>query len=296
MQTNQVICFGEILWDVFSQKRIIGGAPLNVALRLHSFDLKVAVISRIGDDSFGKEITAYLTKNELCQEFIQRDEELPTGTVDITLNETGSASYEIRKPVAWDAIEISPQLIEAVKEAPYFLFGSLAIRGGFNRETLRRLLPVANAKIFDVNLRAPHYHISMVYELMQLADFIKLNDEELLEVCQALGCQEDIMEKQVEWLVKITNTASVCVTRGDAGTLLFYDHTFYEHPGFVVDVVDTVGAGDSFLATLIHYLFLKKLSPANVVQLACGMGALVASKEGANCSISEEELFEFVKH
>lgn len=294
MQTNQVICFGEILWDVFPQKRIIGGAPLNVALRLHSYNSKVAIISRIGEDQLGGEIVDYLDKNKMSQEFIQRDEELPTGTVAITLHETGSASYEILKPVAWDAIEISPQLIEAVKETPYFLFGSLAIRGGFNRETLRRLLPVANTKIFDVNLRAPHYHVSMVYELMQLSDFIKLNDEELLEICKALGCQEKTMKGQIEWLVKITNTNSVCVTRGDAGALLFYDHTFYEHDGFSVEVVDTVGAGDSFLATLIHYLFLKKLTPAEALTLACGMGALVASKEGANCTISEKELDDFV--
>jgi len=294
MRVNQVICFGEILWDVFPQKRIIGGAPLNVALRLHSYNAPVAIISRIGDDELGREITNYLTQNGMFQEFIQTDMELPTGTVDITLSESGSASYEIRKPVAWDAIEISPQLLEAVKEAPYFLFGSLAIRGGINRETLRKLLPVANTKIFDVNLRAPHYHISMVYELMQLADFIKLNDEELLEVCETLGCQENVMQNQIEWLVRITKATSVCVTKGDAGALLFHEGKFYEHDGFKVEVVDTVGAGDSFLATLIHYLFLKHITPANALKMACGMGALVASKEGANCSISENELKIFV--
>ena len=166
MRANQVICFGEILWDVFPQKRIIGGAPLNVALRLHSYNADVAIISRIGDDSMGKEITQYLTQNGLFQELIQLDKKLPTGEVAITLNEGGSAAYEIKKPVAWDAIALSPQLMEAVQEAPFFLFGSLAIRGSFNRETLRRLLPAANTKIFDINLRAPHYHISMVYELI----------------------------------------------------------------------------------------------------------------------------------
>ena len=294
MRANQVICFGEILWDVFPQKRIIGGAPLNVALRLHSYNSEVAIISRIGDDQLGSEITAYLTENGMLQEFIQTDKELPTGRVDITLNESGSASYEIQKPVAWDVIEISPQLIEAVKESPFFLFGSLAIRGGFNRETLRRLLLVANTKIFDVNLRSPHYHISMVYELMQQADFIKLNDDELLEVCDVLGCQETEMKNQIEWLLKITNATSVCVTRGDAGALLYHEGEFFEHDGFKVTVVDTVGAGDSFLATLIHYLFLKNLKAAHALEMACGLGALVASKEGANCLISENELQDFI--
>jgi len=294
MQAKQVICFGEILWDVFPHKRIIGGAPLNVALRLHSFDVAVAIISRIGADELGREITDYLTQNGLFQEFIQTDSELPTGAVTITLNEGGSASYEILKPVAWDAIEVSPRLIQMVKEAPFFLFGSLAIRGGANRDTLRQLLPVANTKIFDVNLRAPHYHISLVYELMQLADFIKLNDEELLEVCDALGCQENDRKSQIEWLVKITNTTSVCVTKGAAGALLFHEGEFYEHGGIKVEVVDTVGAGDSFLATLILYLFLKQDRPEKALMAACAVGAIVASKEGANCAVSDRELFDFM--
>jgi fructokinase len=295
MRANQVICFGEILWDVFPQKRIIGGAPLNVALRLHSYNADVAIISRIGDDSMGKEITQYLTQNGLFQELIQLDKKLPTGEVAITLNEGGSAAYEIKKPVAWDAIALSPQLMEAVQEAPFFLFGSLAIRGSFNRETLRRLLPAANTKIFDINLRAPHYHISMVYELMQQSDFIKLNDEELAEVCEALGCQESAMKNQIQWLIKITKAASVCVTRGDAGALLFHESEFYEHDGFGVNVVDTVGAGDSFLATLIHSLLLKKDNPHNALKTACAVGAIVASKEGANCVISEKELQDFIR-
>ena len=294
MRVNQVICFGEILWDVFSHKRIIGGAPLNVALRLHSFDATVAIISRIGADELGGEITQYLTEKGMFKEFIQIDNELPTGAVTVRLNESGSASYEILKPVAWDAIQVSPSLIQGVKEAPFFLFGSLATRGGANRDTLRQLLPVANTKIFDVNLRAPHYHISLVYELMQQADFIKLNDEELLEVSNALGCQEDDMKGQIEWLVKITNVSSVCVTKGAAGALLLHEGKFYEHGGFKVEVVDTVGAGDSFLATLIHYLFLKQDRPEKALMTACAVGAIVASKEGANCLVSDKELLDFM--
>ncbi|MBL4662904.1 MAG: carbohydrate kinase [Flavobacteriaceae bacterium] len=294
MPANQVICFGEILWDIFPQKQMIGGAPLNVALRLHSYDTSVAIISRIGDDTLGRNIKTYLTENEVSQGFIQTDKELPTGTVNIIFDDKGDALYDIQKPVAWDVIEISPKLLEAVKEASFFIFGSLTIRGGYNRETLRQLLPVANTKIFDVNLRSPHYHISMVYELMQQSDFIKLNYDELLEICDALGCQESTIKDQIKWLIKITNTDTVCVTKGDAGAILFYEGEFYEHDGYKVKVIDTVGAGDSFLATLIYCLFLKKDTPQNAIKKACAVGALVASKEGANCLVSEEELLSLI--
>jgi fructokinase len=186
-------------------------------------------------------------------------------------------------------------MVAAVKEAPFFLFGSLALRGTYNHSTLRRLLEVANTRIFDVNLRPPYYDISMIYELMQLADFIKLNDEELEEVCAGLGCQETTMELQVAWLVKITKTPSICVTMGDKGALLFYKSKFYDHPGYKVMVNDTVGAGDSFLATLINELFLNENSPQDSLARACAIGALVASKAGANCGISEVEISELME-
>ncbi len=294
MRKTQLICFGEILWDIFPHHKVIGGAPLNVALRLHAFGAPVQIISSLGKDEHGEAVLAYLGEQGLAHHLIQTHETLETGAVLITLDDTGSATYEIRKPVAWDAIALTPHMVEAVKEAPFFLFGSLAVRGTYNHSTLRSLLEVANTRIFDVNLRPPHYDISMIYELMQLADFIKLNDDELEEVCMGLGCPETTMKLQVAWLEKITKTTGICVTRGDKGALLFYESQFYDHPGYKVVVKDTVGAGDSFLATLINELFLKENLPQDSLARACAVGALVASKEGANCFITEEEIRELL--
>ena len=294
MHKTQVICFGEILWDIFPHRKVIGGAPLNVALRLHAYAARTEIMSCVGKDENGKATLAYLHKQGLPQDLIQHHETLETGTVTVTLNEEGSATYEIRKPVAWDAIALTPRMVAAVKEVPFFIFGSLAVRGTFNHLTLQRLLEVANTKIFDVNLRAPHYDVSMIYELMQIADFIKLNDDELIEVCDALGCQESTLELRIGWLEKITKTSGICVTKGDKGALLFYNSQFYHHPGFKVVVKDTVGAGDSFLATLINELFLKQNSPQDSMAIACAVGTLVASKEGANCSISDAEIQKFI--
>ena len=294
MATSKVICFGEILWDVFPYKKVIGGAPLNVASRLHSFEVPVAIISCIGNDENGSKVITHLKAWGLSNEFVQIHPNLRTGTVSITLDESGSATYVIDKPVAWDAIKLTPQLISAVKETPFFLFGSLAARGAMNRNTLQALLNVASYPIFDVNLRPPHFDISMVYELMQYASFIKLNDEELEIVCDRLGCEANKMEEQIKWLATVTKTDSICVTRGAKGAMLFIDGLFYDHEGFEVKVRDTVGAGDSFLATLIYELLLKKEAPGEAIKKACAVGALVASKEGANCGIEREELERFI--
>jgi fructokinase len=293
MNDRTVICFGEILWDVYPDKKIIGGAPLNVALRLHSYGVDVKIVSCIGADKNGKMVEEYLSKNNLSQELIQKHATLKTGSVIISLDIDGSARYEINKPVAWDAIHLSPALIEAVKNAAFFLFGSLAARGNYNRIALDRLLEVANIKIFDVNLRQPHYDISMVYELMQKADLIKLNDEELEEICSVLGCQEKDLRSQISWLVHTTNTNSICVTKGEDGAILYYKSNFYAHKGYKIKVKDTVGAGDSFLATLINELFLEQKSPDASLARACAVGALVASKEGANCVITKKEISQF---
>lgn len=285
-----VVCFGEILWDVFPDKKVIGGAPLNVALRLHSFDTIVTMVSCLGDDANGDEVLAYLNRLNLNQTFIQRHPQLKTGEVLITLDAKKNASYEISKPVAWDVIKLDADLITLVKQAPFFLFGSLALRGVQNVQVMDELLKHANTKIFDVNLRAPYYDIGMIYELMQRSDVVKMNDEELAEISEALGCQDSIMEKQMRWLATISNTKTICVTRGAEGACLLRNDVYCDHPGYQVDVEDTVGAGDSFFASLVQSLLIEELDPELALAKACALGALVASKAGANCEVSLQEI------
>lgn len=285
-----VVCFGEILWDVFPESKTIGGAPLNVALRLRSLGVETAMISCVGRDDLGEAAIRYIQKHNVNTDFIASHRELITGEVLVTLDESGSARYTILEPVAWDAIPPAPEIVEVVKKTPYFIFGSLAVRNAFNRNTLQILLSESNTKIFDVNLRAPHYDLSMIYELMQLANVIKLNDEELVEICDGLGCQEEEIEAQLHWLERVTQTSTICVTKGPNGASLLYNKKIYHNPGIVVEVADTVGAGDSFLAVLIDSLFLKKNNAETALQRACAMGAMVASKSGANCEVTSQEI------
>ncbi len=291
---TDLICFGEILWDVFPDRKVIGGAPLNVVLRAHSLGARVGIISRLGEDEDGEKALHYIKEQGVSTDWIQKDADLPTGNVQITLDESGSASYVISKPVAWDNIRLSREILHEVREASLFLFGSLALRGLVNRDTISVLLNTSTYKVFDVNLRAPHYDISMIYELMQRSDFVKMNDEELGEICTELGCQETTMKSQILWLEKVSSTCAICVTRGGDGALLYWNNEFYDHPGYKVEVADTVGAGDSFLATLINELLINKHDAPTSLAKACAVGALVASKEGANCEVKEEEIEDLI--
>ena len=227
----KVTCFGEVLWDVFSNHKKIGGAPLNVALRLYSFGVETIIVSRIGDDEDGKEVIKYLDEHKMSTRTVQIDETSKTGCVNITLDSQGSATYEIEKPVAWDHIHLTEDTIKKVKESDAFIFGSLVCRNKTSKNTLFQLIDYARFSVFDVNLRPPFYSIDILVELMNKADFIKCNDDEILEITKALGFISESLEECVRFLSEKTVTHKICVTKGGEGALLFWDNKFFKNKG-----------------------------------------------------------------
>ncbi len=288
-----VVCFGEILWDVFPTHKKIGGAPLNVALRMRSLGVNSSIISKIGNDENGKEIVQYIYNHNISSELIQEDSEYKTGVVHVMINEKGNASYDIHYPSAWDKIAINEKILQQVSEADAFVYGSLICRDEISRASLFALLDKAKYKILDANLRAPYYTTDVLIELMNKADFIKLNDEELFEISKKMDSPYNSFEQNIKFIAEKTNTAQICVTKGAFGAVLFCNGKFYYNSGYFVNVVDTVGAGDSFLATLIIRL-LRGKSPQKSLNYACAIGALVAASEGANPKISEKEIKKFM--
>lgn len=286
---KKIVCFGEVLWDVLPTEKIAGGAPMNVSIRLQSLGIDTKMISKIGNDHLGKELISIVKDKNVATDLIQVDEQLSTGEVLVHLDEKGSATYDIVYPSAWDKIELNEQNINAVKEADAFVFGSLACRHEVSKTTLLALMDVSKYKIFDVNIRPPFYSISFLEELMKRSDFVKLNDDELLEVAHQLGSDSDEIESNILFLSKRTNTHAICVTKGKDGAVLYIENKFYNHNGFEVNVADTIGAGDSFLAALLSkVLYTSEYQKA--VTFGCAVGALVASHKGANPVISNGEL------
>ena len=292
MKTN-VICFGEVLFDVFPTHKKIGGAPLNVALRLASLGVDAQIISRIGNDFIGRELLEFIQANNVSIDAIQIDENYPTGEVLVQLDDKGSASYAIKYPVAWDEIEVTPEVKSGIKKADALVFGSLVCRDITSYETLRKLIKIAKYKIFDVNLRAPFYTKEILIALMQQSDFIKFNDDELYEISEFMDSPYHSLEQNMLFIAEKTNTKSICVTKGNHGAALYYGGKMYYNSGYKINVVDTVGAGDSFLAGLLSKL-LDNEEPQKAIDFACALGALVASHEGANPKITNESIVKFM--
>ncbi len=283
-----VVCFGEVLWDLFPTHKKIGGAPLNVAMRLNALGVPAEMVSAIGNDILGEAIVSHIHKNDVNTSLIQKNEHA-TGQVTVQLDQTGNASYTIDAPVAWDFIRPTQEAQKAVMDADALLFGSLASRNTISRETLFQLTDLSRYNIFDVNLRPPHYAIETLRDLIYKADIVKFNEEELKELCDNLGIELETIENGMKLMAEFTQTSTICVTRGSQGAILYHNGEFYTHPGYHVNVKDTVGAGDSFLASLVAKLLANE-SPQESLDLACAMGALVAASQGANPVITEEQL------
>ncbi|UMB54645.1 carbohydrate kinase [Lutibacter sp. A64] len=290
---KNLVCFGEVLWDVFPNHKKIGGAPLNVALRLQSFNNNVSIITRIGDDEEGLEIKNFIEKHHVQIENIQIDSKLKTGEVKVLLNEKGSATYDINFPRAWDNIQLTENAKKIIKKSDAFIFGSLVARNDVSRDTLFKLLKFATYKIFDINLRAPYYTLEVLSYLMNEADFIKFNDDEIYEISKALDFNTKSLEQNIKFIAEKTNTESICVTKGRHGAILYYNNIFYYNNGYKIDVVDTVGAGDSFLASLTNKL-LNGIAPQKALDFACAVGAIVARSEGANPEIENKTIDTFI--
>lgn len=291
---SKVVCFGEVLWDIFPNgKKKIGGAPLNVALRLHAFNHDVTVISAIGNDKNGEDLLEYLNDNGLSINQIQKIEDFSTGEVLVQLNNKGSATYKIAYPRAWDKIIISDAIKRLVKESDAMVFGSLIARDEVSRHTLLKLVDLASFKVFDLNLRSPHYSEDILKVFMDKADFIKFNDEELYEVSTYLGSKFNGLEQNLKFIATKTNSKQVCVTKGEHGAVLLHNDKLYYNSGYRIKIADTVGAGDSFLGSLISEL-LKNTPPQKALDFACGVGALVAQSEGANPKLSLNKINAFI--
>ena len=277
---KKILCFGEVLWDTFAEGKKPGGAPMNVAMHLIQQGIDAVMASRVGPDASGGELVSYLKTIGLYSDLIQYDKTLPTCIVTVDLDEQNQATYTIPQPVSWDNIQPEESLIDQAEKADIIVFGSLASRNITTRETLIRILKSKALKVFDVNIRAPHFEIENMKSLGGMADVIKMNAEEL-DMLAGTELSHFSEKEKILFLSDFLGCKTICITRGGEGAIIYMNNQFFEHGGYAVNVVDTVGAGDAFLATFITGM-LSSEDPNIILDNACAIGAFVAGSRGAN--------------
>jgi fructokinase len=282
MPEKIVVGLGEILWDLLPQGKQLGGAPANFACHAHFLGAEAHVASAVGNDELGREIREILAQSGLGLSALATDANHPTGTVSVTLDADGHPSYIIHENVAWDFLEFGKSEKKLAKTADAVCFGTLAQRGEKSARGVQEFLSCTRPeclRIFDINLRQKYYSREIVNQSLQSANIFKLNDEELPVVAELL----DIKPTGETALAEILNRFSlrlIALTCGGAGSVLLTAEGISRHPGFPTKVADTVGAGDSFTATLAVGI-LAGHALEKIHERASRVAAFVCSQAGA---------------
>ncbi len=284
---TKIVCFGEVLWDIYPDRIEIGGAPFNVYYRLHSLGNNVKIISSIGDDDLGLKALKFFKKNNLNSEFISIDKKHKTGQVKIHLK-SGEPSYDIVDNVAWDFIPITKQ--HNSENFDYLIFGSLAIRNDKSFETLKEIIRKSKFKILDLNIRQNYYKKYKLDYLLNSTDFLKINIDELFILRDLFNIKDDETEDIVQKIFSKFNLKYICLTNGSVNSSFFDGNKFIYVDSLRVKSIDNVGAGDNFLASFINEYFIKKNSLKSSLKIASIYGAITTTKKGAVPSINTSEI------
>jgi fructokinase len=276
---HKIICFGETLWDMLPSGHMPGGAPMNVAIHLKYNGFDPIIISRVGTDDLGESLLDFLKKKDISTRYIQMGKTHLTGVVKVNVDDKNDITYKIVEPVAWDYIQYEEQAAQLVRESDVFVYGSLASRSLTSQATLLQYLPLAQLKVFDVNLRPPYYNPERIQHLLQFADIVKMNHQELTLIMGWFGLAGD-EQQQMTYIRQRFDLQMLILTRGENGAAVLTDEGYLEHPGYPVEVEDTIGSGDSFLATFLSN-YLQQQAISTSLQKACLVGAFVASCKGA---------------
>lgn len=283
MREFTVIGIGEVLWDMLQDGKQLGGAPANFAFHAQNLGASSTIISAVGNDIHGREIKQAIESEEIS--FLMNISPKPTGTVDVNLH-NGIPSYVIQENVAWDEIILNEKAITKLKKADAVCFGSLAQRCDTSKYSIRtavKMVPKESLKVFDINLRQGYYSQNLIRESIQLANILKLNSEELVILGEYFNLDAN-NETACKQLVEQFDLRLVALTNGSENSLLVTKETKSEIPTPKVIVADTVGAGDSFTATLVVGL-LKGESLKEVHQKAVFYSAIVCMNKGATPKI-----------
>jgi fructokinase len=285
---------GEILWDVYDDKKYLGGAPTNFAAHVNQAGQYGLILSRIGNDKLGDQLMHELISRNLDVTGIQVDDEKPTGTVKVTLDAQGKPSFDCTSDVAFDYMKFDAKWDLLSGQVDAILFGTLAQRHNVSRQAIQRFLEAATdaVKVFDVNLREWNDEVlNTVKVSFEKADIIKLNDDEL-ELLKTSLKHEGSDHDFIRDLLKTYSIKMAAVTYGGEGCEVITDSRVVRHPGFDIKVVDTTGSGDAFAAGLT-IKYVQGASLEEIAEFGNRLGAFVATRKGAVPEWTLEEVNSF---
>ena len=305
-----IVGIGEILWDISSKGKNLGGAPANFAYHANTISHIIGAsthgmtISAVGMDDDGVEIIDNLLKRSMGHSIARGPFE--TGKVLVSHDEKGEPSYEIVENVAWDYIPFNDDLRIIAANTQVVCFGSLAQRSNTSRESIHKFLTCTSdncLKVFDINLRQDSKHsikspmetmgqLTIIEESLMACDILKINKHELLILNGIIGDGKLILEQDNEEkiarfcreIIRFFNLKMIILTCDKDGSYIYYSDNGSDATSFIktphVDVVDTVGAGDSFAGSFCA-CYAAGCPIPKAHQIAVEVSAFVCQHAGA---------------
>lgn len=249
-----VVGVGEALWDVLPDGDHFGGAPANVALHAAALGVEAWLVSAVGCDARGEAALARLDAAGVQRSTVPQLADHATGVVRVNVDAAGRPGYDIAAESAWDYVPWSATVQQVAERADAIAFGSLAQRAPVSRATIRRVVRETRSsawRLFDVNLRQAYYDAAVLKRSLELANAVKLNEEELPVVARLCGVRAGAPADQLRALRDRFGLKLAALTRGPCGAVLVTPAEVWESVAPPTEVVDTVGAGDAFTAALL---------------------------------------------
>lgn len=280
---------GEVLFDIYPDGAKLGGAPANFAFHCKQLGLDAIVISAVGHDELGER-----ARRELAAKFLPAllpESPKLTGAVNVTLSSAGVPAYVFLEDTAYDNIPFTETTAELAQKMNIVCFGTLAQRGKVTHETVLKFLdsmnPACRLRVFDINLRRSYYSKKIIDDCLNRCEILKCNEDELPVLCEYAGLPAGAGARDYYAWLQSKGICCLIFTEGARQSTVFLNDEFSCQPTPRVNAIDTVGAGDSFTASLVS-LMVKGWDLSRAHKLAVEIAAYVCTQHGAMPELSAE--------
>jgi fructokinase len=296
LMAKNIVAFGEVVWDILPNGKILGGTPLNLVFRCNSFGDKGSLLSRLGYDELGHAALDRLEELQISHRNVQIDEEFPTGTVNITFDDKNESRYEVTLDVAFDHIEFSAEALKLARNADCLFYGLLPLRFGISKNTIRELIKEApdTLHFFDLKLFEHFFDKKVVENLLFSSDIVRIKEKEIPVLEKELGIKSVNLDNFGELLHKKYKVDLILVTRGSKGVFAYHKKEgVFADSGYKINIEDNIGSGMAFSAAFLNY-YLKGKSIQEALEFGNAAGALNTTKRGATSYFNKREVINFM--
>ena len=313
MKQYDVVALGECLIDFLctrSENSLImegnaGGAPANVLAMLAKLGHRTALISKVGQDSFGSFLCDQVSRAGVHAGAILRDQIRPTTLAIVQLDETGNRSFSFYRDRTADVMLRQDELpLDLLRNTQIFQFGSLSLTAEPARTATFEAIRIARESgatiSYDPNLRPLLWDDqavarAMLTEGLSKADLVKMSEEELTFITG-----ETDLSAAALGLCRMYPIKLMAVTLGPRGCLYCVGGHLYSSPAFAVDTIDTTGAGDASWGAALSWLLASRCAPGNLpagaiadlMTFANAAGSLATTRKGAISALPERQAIE----